>query len=292
MRLLIGTDWQSKCGHRQSKRLRHLLSLSFLVLCSVSFAHDETPPLLELGVGGGGGMITDYPGSDQSRFQWAAFPVIFYHGKILRYDREDGAHARVIDKPKYGIDLNGGGYFPVDSNENRARRGMKSLGWLGEMGPRFYYRLLDDNERLWRVFLFTRGALSAKSGDIRQRGGNFGVGMGYDHEKISGTGVSFFSKINVFWATEEYQDYFYSVSPEYATPDRPAYKARSGYLGTWVQAGMSYEFTHLAISGGVSASYLGGAANESSPLVRDNLNWSFYAGIAWFFYRSETVGAP
>lgn len=258
----------------------------------MAFADKARPPLLELGVGAGGGVLPDYPASDQTHFQWAAFPIIFYHGKILRYDREDGAHARVINKPKFGIDLNGGGYFPVDSSENRARAGMNSLGWLGEMGPRFYYRILDEEGKLLRTFLFTRGALSAKSGDIRQRGGNFGVGVGYDHVKVGATGFSYYSRLNVFWATEEYQDYFYSVSPQYSTPSRPAYKAESGYLGTWLSAGASYEFTHLAFSTGVVASALEGAANESSPLFRDNLNWSFYFGIAWFFYKSDMPGSP
>ena len=92
------------------------------LLAGPLWADEEVPrPLLELGVAGGGGWLPDYPGSDQSHYHYLAFPVLYYHGKIFRSDRDDGARARVVNRPVLGIDVSGSGAFPVDSSDNRAR---------------------------------------------------------------------------------------------------------------------------------------------------------------------------
>lgn len=252
----------------------------------------EPPPehLLELGVGAGGGFLTDYPGSDQAHPQVAIFPVVFYYGKILRSDRRDGLYARVVHKPRVGVDLSGGGYFPVDSDDNRAREGMQSLGWLGELGPRLYWRIYDEDDRMIRAFGIARAAVGVHAGTWKGRGTNFGIGLGYDEKKIWGREFSAFVRATAYWASQEYNDYFYTVGAKYATPERPAYEANSGYLGTWVQVGSSYEIGNVILSGGVGAILAAGSANKESPLFKEDVNWSAFAGLAWFFYKSEKEG--
>src|SRR5690606_12063214 len=89
-------------------------------------------PLLELGIAGGTGYVPDYPASDQSRSRQLIFPVFYYHGKIFRSDRDDGARARLHEDPVFAVDVSGSGTFPTKSSENRAREGMDDLDWMGE----------------------------------------------------------------------------------------------------------------------------------------------------------------
>ncbi len=265
------------------------LPILIAIFCALAHAEEEfeVHPLLELGVGGGGGMLQDYPGSDQAHFHWAVFPVVFYHGKIFRSDRRDGVYARVVKKPRFGVDLSGGGYFPTDSADNRAREGMESLGWLGELGPRLYFRAYDEDAKLLRVFTFARGAVSAHANQVHARGALFGLGVGYDQERGPFT---IFTKITAHWATQEYNDYFYTVTPRFATAERPTYYSEAGYLGTWVQAGASYEWPRWTVSAGLLAMSTKGSANEASPLFKEDLSLGVFAGVAWFFYKSYKMG--
>lgn len=251
---------------------------------------DEAPrPLLELGVGMGTGLLPDYPGSDEEHYHFAAFPVLFYHGKIWRSDREDGPRARVVQKPIFGIDVSGSGAFPVDNN--RAREGMKSLGWLVESGPRVFARLIDKENHQLRYFLLARPAATIRAGVIYGRG--LVTGTGLQFEKKNAFWIerfSIYSKITAEWASKEYNEYFYSVGTDYATPARPAYAAKAGYLGTWFSTGVAYEFSDFIVSCGFSAISTKGSSNRASPLFRDDLNWSVYVGLAWFFYHSSEPG--
>ncbi len=238
----------------------------------------------------GTGLLPDYPGSDQEHYHFAAFPIVFYHGQIFRADREDGARARVINKPIFGIDVSGSGSFPIESGSNRAREGMKSLGWLMEMGPRVYARLLDEKDQVWRLFAMARPAASIRAGRIYSRGLVMGVGAQFEHKRLWLRELSVYSKLTGEWASQEYNDYFYAVKPDYATPSRASYKAEAGYLGTWSSTGVSYEFSDFIVSTGFSAISTYGSANEKSSLFRDDLNWSVFVGLVWFFYHSEKPG--
>jgi outer membrane scaffolding protein for murein synthesis (MipA/OmpV family) len=235
-------------------------------------------------------LSPDYPGSDQERFHYVAFPVLYYHGKVLRSDREDGARARVINRPIFGIDVSGGGAFPVETDDNRARSGMKSLGWLGEFGPRAFARLVDNKGQQWRAFVTARGAMSARASEFKQRGVLVASGLLFEHKRFLVPELSWYSRLSAQWASQEFNHYYYSVPDQYASATRPAYDARAGYHGTWLTAGLSYEVGDFIFSGGTSMVSVKGSANSASPLMRDDLNWSFFVGCAWFFYHSDEPG--
>jgi outer membrane scaffolding protein for murein synthesis (MipA/OmpV family) len=264
--------------------------LVFLFILSTALA-EEPRPLLELGLAGGSGVAPDYPGSDQTHVHHIGFPVFYYHGKIFRSDRDDGARARVVNKPILAVDVSGSGAFPISSSENRAREGMRSLDWLGELGPRVYVRLMDQRGQLWRAYALVRGATTLGYGfRTTGRGLVMGTGVSFEHKNLWTENLSFHFKITPEFTSQEYQDYFYSVSDEDATSWRPAYHAKAGYLGTWTSAGVAYEWSTFAVFLGSSMIYLKGAANTSSPLFRDDLNFAVYFGLSWFFYHSDDPG--
>lgn len=262
-------------------------------LFSLSLYADEVTiprPLIEAGMGMGTTLTPDYPGSDQHHPHFAAFPVLFYHGKVLRSDREDGARARVVNRPVFGIDVSGSGSFPVETDDNEARSGMKSLGWLGEFGPRAFARLVDHQGQLWRMFVTVRGAVSARAGEVKQRGVVLASGLLFEHKRFLVPELSWFSRLSAQLASQEFNHYYYSVPDQFAGPERSAYDARAGYHGTWLTGGMSYEIGDIILSGGASLVSVHGSANSASPLMREDLNWSVFLGFAWFFYHSPEPG--
>lgn len=250
------------------------------------------PPkhLLEIGIGGGAGYSPDYPGAEQGRMHYVPFPILYFHGKILRSDREDGARARVVHKPIFGIDVSGSGAFPIKSEENRLREGMPDLEWLGETGPRLWVRLADRRGQLWRAFLAGRAAFSTNMKRLKDRGQVLVPGIGFEHKHFLVQEVSHFAKLSVEFASQGYNDYFYSVAASDARPDRPEYHAKAGYVGTFATSGLTYETHDLLVSGGLSLMFHDGSANRFSPLFRNEFNFGIFFGMAYFFYHSKKEG--
>ncbi|MFC7554522.1 MipA/OmpV family protein [Pseudoroseomonas wenyumeiae] len=91
-------------------------------------------PVLEAGIGGGGGWLPDYPAAGQNHLQGLAFPYVIYRGEILRSD-DRGVRSRFYSSEGIGLDLSFSGAFPSRSDDNKARRGMPDLDWQGEVGP-------------------------------------------------------------------------------------------------------------------------------------------------------------
>lgn len=277
-------------------------ALIFSILICV-YAHGEeisseaptAPPdppkhLLEMGLGFGAGHSPDYPGAGQSRFHFLPFPIFYFHGKIFRSDREDGARARVVNQPRFGIDVSGGGGFAIDSDDNTARRGMPDLEWLGEAGPRAYVRLYDKNKILWRAYVAGRGALSTDFKKFTPRGFVIAPGMGFEHKHVWRREFTHYAKITSEFATKDYNTYFYSVDRLYATAERPEYNAVAGYLGTYLTNGLSYETHDFLIATGLSLMFHGGSANRDSPLFKNEFNFGVFVGFAGLFYHSEAPG--
>jgi len=90
------------------------------------------------------------------------------------------------------------------------------------------------------------------------------------------------------FATGKYMDFFYTVDPSFATADRPAYEADSGYLGTdlqvsWVKS-LGDDFEIFIAS---KLSFYQGATNEDSPLFTEDTTIAVFAAFMWTFWESE-----
>jgi outer membrane protein len=103
------------------------------------------------------------------------------------------------------------------------------------------------------------------------KGWNFGIGAG----PIAADG--------------EYHDYFYSVAPQFATPERPAYDATSGYSGTHVLASLSKRFPSYWVGAYVRYDTLAEATYADSPLVRRQSSLAGGFGIAWMIGESKRM---
>ena len=248
------------------------------------------PPLFELGLGLGTELDPHYPGSDQSQWYAVPFPFAIYRGEILRAD-DDGARAQLLKNTRFDLSMSGAGAFPVRSANDNARRGMNDLGWMGQIGPKLVVEVKSWDDRS-----FLRGGFSARTvasaddvNSIMGRGFVYELELVYQKPNAFKERLDFFSSVNSVFASGKYMDYLYGVSSGYATPTRPVYDAKPGYLESSVQAGVTYRTLdqRQKLSMSLEAGTLSGASNVDSPLVKSHLDLSVGFAWIWTLFQSE-----
>src|SRR5262249_13765393 len=95
--------------------------------------------------------------------------------------------------------------------------------------------------------------------------------------------------VGPLFATRRYNDYFYTVAPQYATTGRPAYQASGGFSGTQTVISLTKRFPRYWTGAYVRYDTLSGATFADSPLVRRNSYWSAGIAVAWMIKQSSRL---
>jgi outer membrane protein len=247
-----------------------------------------TLPLWEVGVGVGTIYLPDYRGADHTSSYTLPFPYFAYYGKLLRVDRS-GIQGRLFGTDRVLLNLSLAAGVPVSSRVNEARAGMPNLDPTVEIGPSLDIRLWRDTtsgSSLW-FKIPARAVFSLSIADTAQQGWFFSPFLTYG---TTGTGPLKRWRFNVsmgpMFADSAYHDYFYEVTPAYATADRPAYSPGGGYSGSRITVSMQRRVQRLWL--GVFARYdnLSGAAFADSPLVRTKDYFIMGLGVTWIAAES------
>ena len=254
---------------------------------------NERLPLWEAGVGGGMIESPNYPASSERNFVALALPYVIYRGDIFRVGGRGGARAVFLENDRLELDMSFGGAFAADSDDNTVREGMPELDYLVEIGPQLIYKIKDfsfsggGNSRL-NARLQARAVFSTDFGGFDGRGFVFEPTLTYQQRGVFLPETGFSLALRATWATEKLQDYFYEVTPEYATTVRPAYDAKSGYLGAELSAGLAFPVVKN-VRGFLTTSvqFNSGSANENSPLFEKDVTYSVGVGFVWRAYKSD-----
>ncbi len=239
-------------------------------------------PLWELGLGVGGLRLPHYRGSDQSHTLLLPVPYAIYRGKIFRATRE-GARAVLLNSERVDIDLSVAASAPTSSGDNRARAGMPDLAPTVAFGPNLNLTLargttwkFDLRLPVHAVFTLQRHAQTlgwtaspVLNLDLVWQGWDVGMQAG------------------PMWASRQYHAYFYDVAPAYASATRAAYSAPAGNAGWRWTAGASRRYGQFWVGGFVRGDSVGGAAFESSPLVKQRSAFSVGLAMSWIFAVSD-----
>lgn len=274
--------------------MRILIFLLTLTCSIYAYARLEKIPsekaLYEFGLVGGAGYVPDYPASDQGRIRYIGAPIVRYRGLRFRSDEEDSMKARLFTDPHYGFDLSAAGSFPTNSDKNDARKGMRDLDWIGELGPRFYFFLIKT-EKVWvRFFTPVRLAFSTDLTGATYRGlvfaPSFNIRYYFDETKFNSI---------IFGATRTHtthhlQEYFFQVDEKYSNADRPQYNAESGYLSTSAGMAFIHEKKNIGFYTGFGVNSFKGAANAGSPLHRTDYTYGMFVGMSYIFHQSDERG--
>lgn len=275
-----------------------LLALLLLVLTKAAAApdnvvagKDEDPGALwEWRIAAFARYGPSYPASEESQVNVVPLPIPIYRGKFLRLfeDNENPIRGKVFERDRIKLDLDLDLTFPADSDEIDARTGMPDLDFLIQVGPELdlQFTRQDFLKGRWHLALQTRAAASFDGLDPSWRGLTFSSEFRYIAQVTSRDEFKF--RITPSWATTEYMKYYYQVDPEFATPARPAFNAKGGYLGTDFTWNWTREFTDkLSVWFGARLGVHSGAKNRNSPLFTDEVNPSVYGAFMYKFWESK-----
>ena len=269
-------------------RRRALLICSVALALSAPAAQAEEKPLWEFGLGVGALAFPDYRGSDEARVYPVPVPYFVYRGPILKADR-DGLRGRLFNREYVELDLSVGATIPVSSEDNAARRGMPDLKPTFEIGPSVEWHLWRSQDRdvKFDLVMPLRVPITIESSP-RSLQWMFAPRLNIDFENFGGhAGWNFGAGVGPVFAADKFHDYFYSVPAQFATPQRPEYRADGGYSGMHVLAAVSKRFPNFWFGAFLRYDWLGGAEFADSPLMRRENYLAGGFGIAWMIRESK-----
>jgi outer membrane scaffolding protein for murein synthesis (MipA/OmpV family) len=246
-------------------------------------------PLWEIGLGAAVLKLPDYRGSDESRTYLLPLPYLVYRGDWLRADR-DGARALLVKAERVKVDLSVAASVPTRSRDNAARAGMPNLPGALEVGPNVNLELFESTRGGARLDLRLplRAAISVeRSPDVI--GTTFSPNLNLDLRRLGGWNVGVLG--GPLFADRRYHERYYGVDAAYATPQRPAYRARGGYAGWRALTALSRRVGSLWIGAFVRYDSLRGAVFAASPLVRREHEVTAGIGVSWVFATSGQLVA-
>lgn len=276
---------------RTMNRRLELLPVAALLLQAVgpNPARAAGQPLWELGIGLSALSFPDYRGADQSDRYALPFPYLVYRGTFLKADR-NGIRGVFFDSERIELNLSAGASLPVNSDANRARRGMPDLEPTVELGPSLDLNLWRATDRRYRLDLRLplRTAVTVKGG-VDDVGWVFSPRLNLDIADVAGLrGWKLGLLAGPLYGSAQNHDYFYSVAPQYATAERPPFDADGGYAGSQFMLALSKRFPHYWIGAFARWDSLDGAVFADSPLVRRDRYFAAGVGIAWVLGTSST----
>jgi outer membrane protein len=247
-------------------------------------------PLWEFGLGVGALALNDYRGADTAHIYPIPIPYVVYRGKFLRADR-DGVRGVFFNRDAVEINISVNGTTPVESHNTRAREGMPDLKPTVEIGPSIDWHIWRSDERRMRLDLRMplRMAMTIEDSS-RSIGWFFGPRLTLDFLDMGAhSGWNLGMLAGPLFASQRYDQYFYTVAPAYARPDRPAYQAPGGFAGTELLMSLSKRFPRYWVGAFVRYDTLSGASFADSPLIRSNSYWAAGIGIAWMIGKSSRM---
>jgi len=256
----------------------------------------EMLPLWEVGGGVAYARLPDYRGSDESHNYLLPFPLLIYRGEFLKSDRE-GVRAQFLDSRYIELELSAGATVPVRSKDNRAREGMTDLRPTLELGPAVKIHLAHigeqrpgDRDLEFDLRMPVRRAITWFDGGPRDVGTLAFPNLALDQKiNFAGARWNLGMLAGGYFADQRYNNYFYGVPAQFATPERPAYEAHGGFSGWQSIVALSTTYhRHTWVGAFVKGDWLKGATFENSPLIRRTNNISFGIGVSHIFAISDT----
>jgi hypothetical protein len=252
-------------------------------------AGEEMEPLWEWRLATFARYGESYPASENSQFNIIPFPLPVYRGKILRIgeDSQNPIRGRLIRTDRIKLDLAFDLNFPVDSDEVTARTGMPDLDFQVEVGPELEIEFYRSKTRgSWYISPQLRPSFVFDALIPTYQGVVFSPELIYKKKLLNGDGDIKISLMPTL-ASAKYMDFFYTVDPMFATPERPAYQADGGYLGTDLTGRWKSSFkNNFAYVAGLRVSFYQGATNKNSPLYTQETTFSVFGAFLWKFYES------
>lgn len=225
--------------------------------------------------------IPHYIGSDESRNFVLPVPYINYTSPNIKIS-QSGIVGKLFESDKWFLSLSLSGAIPVDSDDNKARSGMPDIEAVFEYGPSLQYYIfgsepdvnalyIDLNFREARTLSLDSLDLSASPAVVYRQ---------QLDKPVLGGRVNWLFRYKREFVSDSYARLFYSVEPDYATPERSTYIAKGGSGGSRVSSSIRWQKgKHILLGFWVYAN-ISDAAYADSPLVKTKHH--SYGGFSYF----------
>lgn len=264
------------------------IALSALILATGTVQAEEKP-LWEVGVGVAALSFPSYRGSDQTNNFMVPVPMFSYHGDFFKADRH-GIRASFFDSDFIDLTVSMALSPPASSSEIKARTGMSDLEGTFEIGPQVdltFWRS-ENRARFVKLLMPLRAAVTVE-GSPQSVGWVFHPKLNLDITDIPGMpGWKLGLLGGPVFGNQRQNAYYYTVAPQYATLDRPAYEASGGYAGMQYTMGFSKRFPKFWVGSFLRYDNLSGATFEDSPLLKQKDYFAAGLAITWVLGESLT----
>jgi len=211
-----------------------------------------------------------YVGSDNSTFVYP-YLTSFEHPAFTDdwlMLRDDNIGLRYITGSQWEFGLVGRfqGLGTGIDNENELA-GIKKKDWALEVGPLIGFRGWPVNLQ-FRTYWDIPNRHSGITSELE-----FSLPLKY-------AWGFFVPAVRLTYLSDEYADYYYSVSEEESTPTRPAYEVGAS-TSVWAGFSMGYQLApRWLLKGNLGVEYLGSSIS-ASPIVGNDRPWSASVGLAY-----------
>ena len=209
----------------------------------------------------------DYRGADTTHVYVLPVPYFVYRGRnFLQADR-NGIRGLLFNQEWIELNIQRERDHARAPRMRRQGRRMPDLRSTIEIGPSVDLHLWHSNDSKVKfdVRLPIRTVFTVQSSP-RSLGWLFAPNASVDVKDVAGfAGWNFGALAGPLFAARRYDDYFYTVTTQYATPERAAYEASGGYAGTQVLAALSKRYPSFWVGAYVRHDSLGGAVFPVEP---------------------------
>lgn len=272
------------------KNKHALVVLLSLLAPNIVWAEEFKDPLWEVGLVSAAFSGPSYPAADDETTAAFLSPFVIYRGDIFSVGDEGALRALAFANDTLELDLSLGASLPADSEDDADREGMPDLDFLFEIGPQLIWHAGRHNFKNWQgifdVKMRARSVISLV--DFDTHGLLFEPAFVYELKSKTKRHLSWQADVELLFGNDRLNRYFYEVADEYANGPRTRYEADSGFMGAEIGIGLSYpvdEKLRLFIGGNVEL--YDGAANQDSPLFKQDVAYSGGMVLVYSFYESE-----
>ncbi len=285
-----------------TKTLRFGVAISAAALClgaasaqntsdKSEFVPDE--PLWEVRIGGTGLYGPDYPGASDQSANGVVAPLLIYRGEKIRFGEYGVARAIAAENKRFELDLSLDAVYSANSTEGGAREGMPDLDYLLQIGPQLIVNLKDtgwtaDGRSSLKFRAPIRVVASTDFTGIDHVGYIAEPQLVFQRKKGGELRSGWSTTLFATFGDEGLNDYWYGVGPQFVTTDRTEYEAEAGYVSTGFRASWTKELTEdFQIFLTYQGRSFSGAANEDSPLLREEFTHAASVSFVWKAFKSK-----
>jgi outer membrane scaffolding protein for murein synthesis (MipA/OmpV family) len=264
--------------------MKNALLLSCLLLLSTPLLAEDA--YWELGAGATAITLPLYPGSKQDDSFVIPFP--FVHIQTEHFEVNEGVRGFFYESPDLRLNISGDLGVPVNSEDSEARSGMPDLDTVLQLGPSLEIIFAGGRRQPseLRLELPLRTAIATDFKHAQNIGWILEPRLTYETLRPRKTGFAYQVSTGLRYATDDYHAYYYDVPVAFATAQRPAFNADSGYSGYFIDLVGNWRTRNRLYFAFLRYQNLSGSEYEDSPLMEDNGYFAVGVGMAWILATS------